>query len=405
MGHKRFFLLLISLSVLILSGCWTKKELTELALVSAIGIDKNEDGQYVGTLQIINPGNVAGGKIGQGGGATPPISVYSATGENIVAVSRNASTKVSRKMYYAHTNLVVLSDELAEEEGIGSILDALERDPNFRSTATIVIAKDVKAGDVVKALTPIDKISANKVIKTLEYTEKIHGYQMKVTLQELISSLVTPGKEPMLTGVVLKGDSQELEKMENLQETEPLATLEMNGMAIFKNEKLVDWLHDGEARGAIWILDRVKATDVNIDWEEEKAAISLEVTRQNTKVSVQLKDGIPKINISIEAEGDLGEVRVPLDITKGKTMRKIEKGVEKEIKKQIENAVEQAQKNKSDIFGFGEAVHRSNPKEWKKLQPEWNDTYFPKLEVSVEVNAYVRRTGIRNKPYLSNLKD
>jgi spore germination protein KC len=404
MRHKRFFLLFfILLSVLILFGCWSKKELTDLALVSAIGIDKNEDGKYVGTLQIINPGNVTG--AGQGGGAAPPISVYTSTGRNIVEVSRNTSGKVSRRLYYAHTNLIVISDELAKEEGVESILDGLERDPGFRATATIVIAKDVKAGDVVKALTPIDKISANKVIKTLEYTEEIHGFQMKVKLQEFIRSLATSGIEPMLTGVVIDGDPQQAGKIENLQETEPTAKLKVNGMAVFKGGKLVNWLNGEDARGAIWLLDKVKATNVTVDWGEKKAAISLEVSRQKTKLSVQMKDGMPKMNISIEAEGDIGEMRVPLDITKGETMMKIEKGVEKEIKTQIENAVEQAQKNKSDILGFGKAVHQSNPKEWKRLQAEWNDVYFPEVEVSVEVNAYVRRTGIRNKPYLSNIKD
>ncbi|MFD2683097.1 Ger(x)C family spore germination protein [Bacillus seohaeanensis] len=403
MSHKRFFLLFVSLSVLVLSGCWSKKELTELALVSAIGIDKNEDGKYVGTLQVINPGNVAG--VGQGGGAAPPISVYTATGENIVDVSRNASTKVSRRMYYAHTNLVVVSDELAEEEGIQPILDAIERDPNFRTTATVVIAKDVKAGDIVRTLTPIDKISANKIIKTLEYTEKVHGYQIKVTMQELIRSLVTPGREPMLTGVIFGGDPQKSGKMENLQETEPLATLELNGLAMFKNGKLVDWLQEDKARGAIWIRDKIKSTDIDVDWEEKKEVISFEVSRQKTDVSVQMKDRMPKINISTEVEGDIGEARVPLDLTKGKTMKKIEKKIEKEIKTQLEATVEQAQENKTDILGFGEAVHRSKPKDWKRLQSNWSDVYFPELEVSVEVNAFVRRTGIRNNSYLSNLEE
>lgn len=59
-------------TTLLLSGCWSKKELTDLAIVAALGIDKNEEGRYVGTLQIINPSNVAGGMQGGGGSQGPP---------------------------------------------------------------------------------------------------------------------------------------------------------------------------------------------------------------------------------------------------------------------------------------------------------------------------------------------
>lgn len=46
--------------MVLLTSCWSKKELTDLAFVSAMGIDKTKDGRYELTFQIINPGNVAG---------------------------------------------------------------------------------------------------------------------------------------------------------------------------------------------------------------------------------------------------------------------------------------------------------------------------------------------------------
>lgn len=49
-------------------------------------------------------------------------------------------------------------------------------------------------------------------------------------------------------------------------------------------------------------------------------------------------------------------------------------------------------------------MHESHPKEWKKLEKNWDDDTFPELEVDVQVETFIRRTGLRNKPYLSNLK-
>ena len=80
---------------LFLTSCWSKKELTDLAIVSAMGIDKTKDGRYHITLQIINPGNVAGIQ-GGGGTQSPPITIYSASGDNIVEASRRASGRISR---------------------------------------------------------------------------------------------------------------------------------------------------------------------------------------------------------------------------------------------------------------------------------------------------------------------
>jgi spore germination protein KC len=402
MNHKWLFLCLMLIGIVLISGCWSNKELNDLALVAALGIDKNEEGRYVGTFQIVNPGNVAGGLQGGGNGEqSPPVTVYTAIGNNLVEVSRRASSKVSRRLYYAHTNLVVISDKLAKEEGIATIFDSLDRDTEFRNTTTVVIARDTKAADLVKTLTPIDKIPANKVIKTLKITEKRWGEHINVDIQEVMKSLVSPGKEPVITGFHLNGNAKQAEKLENIQETTPKATLGASGLAIFKEGKLIDWFQGKTARGAVWGLDKIKATDVNINWIGKKAAIAYQVIRQKTKVSANMKKGQPKISIHVHAEGDIGEVMVPVNLTDPHVMMKIEKALEKEIKKEINDAVQRAQKNKSDIFGFGEAIHRSDPKAWKKLKHDWSDVHFPELEVDVTVDAFIRRTGLRNKSYLS----
>ncbi|PGN02461.1 spore gernimation protein KC, partial [Priestia megaterium] len=92
MKRKGAFLLLLATMVVLLSSCWSKKELTDLAIVAAMGVDKTKDGRYHLTLQIINPGNVAGGLQGGGGGSqSPPITIYSASGDNLVEASRRAS--------------------------------------------------------------------------------------------------------------------------------------------------------------------------------------------------------------------------------------------------------------------------------------------------------------------------
>ena len=73
-----------------------------------------------------------------------------------------------------------------------------------------------------------------------------------------------------------------------------------------------------------------------------------------------------------------------------------------EIKKEITLAIKQAQENKSDIFGFGDALHRSNPKAWKKMKSQWNDVYFPEVKTDISVDAFIRRSGLRNNAHEVN---
>ncbi len=121
---------------------------------------------------------------------------------------RKASMKVSRRLYFAHTNLVVISEKLAREEGLDFVLDNLDRDTEFRTTATMVVAHKTKAENIVKILTPIDKIPSNKVNKTLDFTEAQYGRVVKTNIQDVLKTLAITTKAPVIPGYMMIGDDK-----------------------------------------------------------------------------------------------------------------------------------------------------------------------------------------------------
>ncbi|WP_050184211.1 Ger(x)C family spore germination protein [Domibacillus robiginosus] len=406
MNRKRTFLfgLLASLSVFT-SGCWSERQLNEIAMVAAIGIDRTEAGQYEASYQFFNPANIAGGLQGGGGGQSPPVSVYTATGDTIMEVHGNMSRKISREPYYSHTNLVVVSEELAQKDGIGPVLEAFDRGSQFRVTTAVVIAREVKAKDLITTLTALDKVPSQKIMQTLESTEKAMGENINIDLEEIITALVSPGREPMISGFTVKGDPKEGAKQESLQATDLPMTVEANGNAIFKNGKLAGWIDGADARAVLWILDRIQSTTVTTEWEGRKDGISYRLARQKTNVSAEMKNGKPHISVHVHMEGDIGEVIVPVNLKDPKTLEKIERDVGEEVKRNIESSLHYTQKIKADIFGFGEVFHRDEPAEWKKIEKKWEDEIFPNLDVDVTVESYIRRTGLRNNSYLSEMKN
>ncbi len=72
----------------------------------------------------------------------------------------------------------------------------------------------------------------------------------------------------------------------------------------------------------------------------------------------------------------------------------MERRIELEIQRRAIHAVDKLQREfKADIFGFNEMAAKKFPQYWSRVEKEWDEKYFPKLEIMVEVDAKVRRMG------------
>ncbi|WP_209124524.1 Ger(x)C family spore germination protein [Alkalihalobacillus sp. BA299] len=392
MKSKWYLLLGFIITFLFLSGCWNAKELTEMSLVSAVGIDKTKE-EYRVSFQIINAGEVATGQEGGQRNAATTI-VYSSTGNTIFEAIRKTTQKVPRKLYFPHTNLIVISEQFAKEEGIEKVIDWFERDHEFRTNIQVIIARETKAEEILKIQSPVERISAKKITTELETTEKVWGENLVMEIDDIIQALISKGKEVAMSGVRIRGDKNFGAKVESLQQSYPAATLEVSGTAIFKDGKLIRWVENKEARGTSWILDNIQSTIVNLDCDGQKDAIAIEVIRSNTKINSLIKNGKPTIQVIINEEGNIGEANCSYDFEQHKNITELEKQLEEEIKSEAMRAIAIAQQEKSDFLGFGNVIQRQHPKRWKEYESEWPDL-FSTLEVDVQVHAFIRRTGMR----------
>ncbi len=393
------------ISTLLLSGCWGKRELTDLAIIAAISLDKDEKGNYVKGVQLLNPGSVAGGLQGGGGGSSPPFTVFKATGDTILEAHSNLSSKVSRVLYHPHANLLVIGEDLAREEGIRPLLDSFDRNAEARLATHIVIARDAKAEDILKLNTAIDKVGAVKINRTVEFTEKALGESLVVTVQDFVKGSTTSGLDAVVGGFSIVGDVEKGKKMENVQQSELDARLEADGLAVFKEGKLIDWYDGDMAKGVLWMRNKLVSTDVPIEWKGTKHAILFATFRQETKLEPDTSKKIPSMTIQVRTEGRIREVSKPVKLDDPATIAKIEKTVENEIKKHLEATINRSQKNKTDVLGFGQTIHHSDPELWKKIEKEWNDVYFPKVTFNVKVDAFIRNSGTKTNSFLSDIKE
>uniref|UniRef100_UPI003B5878E2 Ger(x)C family spore germination protein n=2 Tax=Bacillaceae TaxID=186817 RepID=UPI003B5878E2 len=293
-------------------------------------------------------------------------------------------------------------EKLAKEEGLIKILDVLDRDTDFRTTATIIISRGQKAKTFIRTLTPIDKIPSNKVNKTLQFTEEHLGEHMKTSVQDVIKCLTSKAKHPIISSFKVTGNKEKGEKMENVQSTSPEAIVEADGLAVIKEGKLVNWLEGKTARGVLWLRNKISRTYLTIPMNHERDAVTFDVIRQKTKIGSHLKNDKPAISVDVAMEGDIGETTVPIHLDDPKVLSDIERKVAKELKNELQNTIDIVKRNKTDVLQFGDVVYRTHPEVWKKMEGEWSNRYFPDTDVDITVNAYVRRTGLRNNPNILN---
>ncbi|MBT2733684.1 Ger(x)C family spore germination protein [Bacillus sp. ISL-7] len=402
MKHKPFIILFMIVSTVLLSGCWDRQELQDLDIVSAIGIDNggnNSENRYLVTVQVLNEGQIAS-TAGQGGKSqVAPVTTYSTTGSTVAEALRKIMPKSPQELFFPHVQLMVIGEELARKKGIQDLFDLIERDAQFRTLFPILVVRNNTAKNLLQITTPLEDVPSAKIVGGLESTTKIWGEYASTRADQVIQQL--GGSEGAnLTGVQITGDPEKGNKLTNVQQISPNTVIEIRGLAIFKKGKLKKWLDEDAARGAIWINNELKRTVVDLNCEKKKKGIAVEIMRAKTKIKVEIKNKKPVIQITARTEGHISEVHCPIDLGKHTSIEKLENQMEKEIKDEMMMALKDAKKQKTDIFRFGEYINRENPKLWKKIKKKWNDEIFPETEINVNVQAFIRRSGLRTKPYI-----
>lgn len=385
-------LLLLSLSTQ--AGCWNRRELNELAITVGMAIDMTEEGQYAVTVQVVDPSEVASRK---GGGSRIPVVTYESKGPSVFEALRKMTTISTRKIYMAHLRILVLGEKVAQR-GITESMDLIARDHEIRSDFYVVLATGVKASDTLQILTPLEKIPAQKMFRSLEVSQQAWAPTYAVRLNELLASLNSEGKDPILTGVIVTGDPEKGKKKDNIEQSTSPADLKYVQLAVLREDKLVGWLNEEESKGYNYIVGKVTNTVGHVACPEGKEGkVVVEIQRVNSKVTAHAGSEGPTIDVEVKLEMNVGEVQCPMELTSQESLKQLERKVNERVEGLLEAALVKAQSYKADIFGFGETIRQTYPKEWEKMKSDWR-SHFAKLPVDYRVESKTRGTGTINDP-------
>ncbi|SIR72847.1 spore germination protein KC [Peribacillus simplex] len=391
-------LLRIAAICLLISGCSNYRELNELGVIIGMGIDHNDDpdNPYKVTYQVINPSGLA--QTSTSGGKGLAVINYTVSAKTLVDAYAKASAIIPRENNISHLSVIIIGEELARN-GLDLLFDAIERGKNQRVSVPVYIARGNTAEYLLGIIEPLEMTPGKNIISTTKSEQSDYGSTNEVYVYDTISALMSEGKDVLLPGISIRNDSKKAKQISNFETTSP-AYIEAKGIALFRKGKMVRWLDGETARAAQFVTSDINRTDVVIPCSV-KGIVTITAIRVKSKMKTKIHHEKPVIQTSLNVMGEIMETSCDLDMSNPRLLKEFERKMENELKKQIKRTISIAQKEKSDIFGFGDALSRTNPDYWRLHKKNW-DNLFSDAEISMKVNVDIINSGMRIEPYKSN---
>ncbi|WP_069187983.1 Ger(x)C family spore germination protein [Bacillus sp. FJAT-27251] len=371
---------LICLSSMVLTGCWDRTEVNDLALILAAGMDKGKKSNVELSVLVFipQPQSGQGGSGMSGGGSSSQSFVRSAEGETVADAMTQLQEALTREIFWGQNEVLLIGEELARE-GINSQVDFWMRHSKPRIRADVFVSKG-KAKDVLTAMPELER-DASKQLRKLVKTH----IGVQVTVKDLTQMLSGDSNAAVLPWVENLPSSQ-MDKNKDI----PI----INGAAIFKQGKMVGKLSDKETRGILWPRNEIESGVITISIEDEPGFISLDLLRDHNELIPSIKNGKWSMHIKTEADFEVIENTTKQNLFTPDMMKKAKQKVKSEIEQREKLAFAIVQKKlHADVFGFAVEFERKYPQVWKQKKDEWNDI-FPEVAVTFDTKVKIERTGL-----------
>jgi spore germination protein KC len=379
MPMRKALLIFLVLSVALLSGCWSRRELDERNSLLAIGIDrvKGKTELYKVSVQIPIPNKIAGRQGQGGGGGESAVKVMSATGRSIGDALNNLQKRLNQRVFIGHLRVLAISEEVARE-GMEQVMDGFRRDPQIRRLLWPIIVKG-SASDLLEIKPKLVQIPV-------------------VYIMELIESGSKTGMIPdqSLGNYFVETSTQSLQTYLNYVEAYQ-DEISWKGLAVIHGQKMVGALNDIQSGVLLQVREKMPGGDVVIPLpgkKDEFFTFRPHFVKSKLKVSEQGSQHEAVYHVTLQ--GDIIETTVPANYKKEEYIEKLQELVRGEMEKRAAKLLQQLQKElKTDVLKLGMALRAHHYWEYW-VKHDWEKD-FPTFKIKILYTIKIRRLGMEMK--------
>lgn len=361
------------------AGCWDKTEVNNLAIVLASGYDLAPDGQVMLTAQIARPGNISGMTGGGGPNPTETVVIVGGKGKSIFNAVKETDLKIPRTYYFGHNRVTVFQERLARSPEFAHVLESLTRQRLIRRTREIFVTK-TPAKDIIQTLPFLEKVPAEDISKLVTAESSLNTVP-QISIHKFMNRLYPPDIEPVVGGLELVQNVEDSAKQRKI--------IGVSGLGAFKGTRLVGWLDMNETTNFLLLRGETKTTLFSVPYQKGQL-ISYTLSEIKSQIKPRLVNGRPDFQVVLRLKAVITELEIPINLDESGNVSKLTERLNSELEKTLQKTIRKVQTEYgSDIFGFGQRLHRKYPRAWKQLAAHW-DEEFAKARITVKVQTEIR---------------
>lgn len=382
-----------------ISGCWDLREINASVIATCIAVDLAPKNRVLVTAQLLQ--SQTSSEIGSA--SNKPI-VVSAVDYSVAGAARRLMLSLSLVPEWAHVNAFLLSENLMRKD-LGLCIDFMSRNRNVRPDSDLLVCKGTTTEKVLMSPLPEDSNLGTGLMDMLKQNQRVLGIYVPMTLEEFTYRLTTPGVDPVVPQITLAepgnitgaNETKNPDKM-GANNSKPIPVL--NGMAVFKKNRMVGSLNEYESRGYSWMNSNIKAGGhfTVKSLLNPKDIVGFEVLGFQTRVKPHISGDNIKMIIQVKADLGFYEQTGSGDLLRDSMIPNLEESANREIERQISACIEKSQMLGSDINGWGRMVNMYEPETWQALYPDWESIY-PSIESDIQVKTVITRSYYQTKSF------
>ncbi|MFM9329968.1 Ger(x)C family spore germination protein [Paenibacillus mesotrionivorans] len=391
MPDRRKLLILCAVFMLLLSGCWSSREIEDLALYAGLALDSGQPApvekgfeakgahyakrnKIMATIQVV-PTKSVGTKDKKEHETQMPYTNVSGSGDSLLEIFRQFSIRLDRPVIGHHLKVIIISADLLRKQNIRQLLDFTLRDNDIRPSTMVYVSEGPAKDTLVSS--QANEVPAFHIRGMLRNQSRTSKVLPQVTLSRL-DGWTHAKKSFVLQNLVTANGETEL-----------------SGGGIIKGSTghWIGALSQEDTQCLVWLRGDGKAGVIKTE-DENKEPLTYEIKSVKSKIVPVIKGDHIAFRVELATEGRLMETWSEEATPSTEEFAEEMSGLlEKRLEQMMKTLMRRLQTEyKADVAGFGDKLAVEQPAAWKRLKENW-DGVFSTAEITFQYKVKITDFG------------
>lgn len=364
---------------LLMTGCWSRIEVSELGVVVGLAVDRGEKRPARVTLYVSRSPGAGQFERGQA------QWVVAREGGNVVDALSQISKASSRRLSLHHLRIVLVGEEYARK-GMDELLDFLSRHPQIRLLTRMMVVEG-RAQAVFETRPTLEAIQPENIARIVQAKG---GPDPR--LKEVLVGRAAESFSPWVYTVHV------IERPARVEETDQLA-VELSGAALLRTDRVVAMVDQRLTQAIAWLEGNPReATLVAPCPGDGDRTVSAHVQRGEVRIHPTVSRGSLSITVRVVGAVDVVHSECNVPVVPPESRGLLERQFEQDLLGRLERLIALFQETETDPVAIGKWVQLKQTAFWRTIPKDGWTKVWKSVPVKVQVGIVLNRGGLLTDP-------